>query len=159
VVLSLYGSIFAPRQEQAAAELLRVCRPGGRIGMANWTPDGFWGESFALLARYIPPPAGVRSPTEWGTQPRLHELFGDKVSSMRIERRSALFRYRSNQHWIEVFRSCFGPIIRTLEILDERHRAAYLSDLDALLTKFNRSNDATLVLSADYLEVVMVKNP
>jgi len=159
VVLSLYGSIFAPRQEQAAAELLRVCRPGGRIGMANWTPDGFWGESFALLARYIPPAAGLRSPTEWGTKPRLDELFSDKISAMRVERRSALFRYRSNAHWIEVFRSCFGPIIRTLENLDQQRRAAYLSDLDALLTKFNRSNDPTLVLSADYLEVVMVKNP
>ena len=158
-VMSCVGVMFAPRHQDSADELVRVCRPGGRVGMANWTPDGFWGESFALLARYIPPAAGLRSPTEWGTKPRLDELFSDKVSAMRVERRSALFRYRSNAHWIEVFRSCFGPIIRTLENLDQQRRAAYLSDLDALLTKFNRSNDSTLVLSADYLEVVMVKNP
>jgi SAM-dependent methyltransferase len=157
VVLSVYGSIFAPRQELAANELLRVTRPGGKIGMANWTPDGFWGESFGLLARYIPPPAGLQPPAEWGTEPRLRELFGDKISSMHIERRSALFRYRSSQHWIEVFRTYFGPIMRTLENLDAQRRGTYLADLDALLRRFNRSDDDTLVLSADYLEVVMVK--
>jgi SAM-dependent methyltransferase len=157
VVLSVYGSIFAPRQELAASELLRVTRPGGKIGMANWTPDGFWGESFGLLARYIPPPAGLQPPAQWGTEPRLRELFGDKISSMHIERRSALFRYRSSQHWIEVFRTYFGPIMRTLENLDAQRRGTYLADLDALLRRFNRSDDDTLVLSADYLEVVMVK--
>jgi ubiquinone/menaquinone biosynthesis C-methylase UbiE len=157
VVLSVYGSIFAPRQELAASELVRVIRPGGKIGMANWTPDGFWGQSFGLLARYIPPPAGLRPPAEWGTEPRLRELFADKISSMHIERRSALFRYRSTQHWIEAFRTYFGPIMRTLEMLDAQRRGTYLADLDALLLRFNRSDDDTLVLSADYLEVVMVK--
>jgi len=137
--------------------LLRVCRAGGKIGMANWTPDGFWGQTFGLQSRYVPPPAGLRAPTEWGTENRLHELFGHAISSMQIARRSALFRYRSSQHWIEVFRTNFGPIIRTLETLDEERRQGYLLDLDAALNRFNRSGDDTLMVSADYLEVVMVK--
>jgi SAM-dependent methyltransferase len=157
VVLSVYGSIFAPQQELAAQELLRVCRSGGRIGMANWTPDGFWGQTFGLQARYIPPPAGLRPAPEWGTEPRLRELFGDAVSSVQIERRSALFRFRSPQHWIDVFSSYFGPIMRTLEALDQERRGVYLADLDATLRRFNHSGDDTLMVSADYLEVVMVK--
>jgi len=157
VVLSVYGSIFAPRQEVAAQELLRVCRSGGRIGMANWTPDGFWGQTFGLQARYVPPPSGLRPAPEWGTEQRLRELFSDRIASMRIERRSALFRFRSPQHWIDVFSAYFGPIMRTLEALDEARRRAYLADLDATLRRFNRSGDDTLVVSADYLEVVMVK--
>lgn len=157
VVLSVYGSMFAPRQEKAAQELLRVCRPKGKIGMTNWTPDGFWGQAFGLQAKYVPPPAFLRPPTEWGTENRLRELFGHEVSSMRITRRSALFRYRSSRHWIEVFRTHFGPVIRTIEALDEEHRRSYLMDLDATLNRFNRSGDQTLVVSADYLEVVMVK--
>jgi SAM-dependent methyltransferase len=157
VVLSVFGSMFAPRPEQAAQELLRVCRPGGKIGMANWTPDGFWGQTFGLQARYVPPPAGLRPPPEWGTEARLRELFGDAVGSMEIARRSALFRYRNNHHWIDVFRTYFGPIIATLAALDEERRQRYLADLDGILTRFNRSQDSTLVVSADYLEVVMVK--
>ena len=157
VVLSVYGSMFAPSQEKAAGELLRVCRPGGRIGMANWTPDGFWGQTFGLQSRYVPPPAGLRPPTEWGTEKRLRELFGDAISSIDIARRSALFRYRSSQHWVEVFRTYFGPIIRTLEALDDERRRSYLADLTSTLDRFNRSGDDTLMVSADYLEVVMVK--
>jgi ubiquinone/menaquinone biosynthesis C-methylase UbiE len=157
VVLSVYGSIFAPRQELAAQELLRVCRSGGKIGMANWTPEGFWGQTFGLQARYVPPPAGLRAAPEWGTEQRLRELFGDAVSSTQIERKSALFRFRSPQHWIEVFSTYFGPIMRTLEALDPEPRRAYLADLDATLRRFNRSGDDTLVVSADYLEVVMIK--
>jgi ubiquinone/menaquinone biosynthesis C-methylase UbiE len=157
VVLSVYGSMFAPRPEQAAQELLRVCRPGGKIGMANWTPDGFWGQTFGLQARYVPPPAGLRPPTEWGTEQRLRELFGDGIRSMEITKRSALFRYRDTQHWIDVFRTHFGPIIRTLEALNDEQRRSYLADLDGILTRFNRSGDSTLVVSADYLEIVMVK--
>jgi SAM-dependent methyltransferase len=158
-VLSVYGAMFAPRQERAAQELLRVCRPGGRIGMANWTPDGFWGQTFALQAKYLPPPPGVRPPPEWGTEPRLRELFGEAVSSLQVTRRSALFRYRSSGHWIEVFSAYFGPVMRTLEALDDARRRAYVSDLDATLNRFNVSGDDTLVLRADYLEVVMTRRP
>jgi ubiquinone/menaquinone biosynthesis C-methylase UbiE len=156
-VLSVYGSIFAPRQEQAAMELLRVCRSGGRLGMANWTPEGFWGETFALQARYMPPPIPLRSPTEWGTEKRLAELFGPSIVSMHIVKRSALFRYRSVEHWLEVFSTYFGPIMRALASLDETKRKAYLKELESTLRRFNKSGDKTLVVSADYLEVVMVK--
>ena len=157
VVLSVFGSIFAPRPETAAQELLRVSRRGGRIGMGNWTPDGFWGQTFGLVSRYLPPAPGLRPPAEWGTERRLNELFGDAISSMRTSKRSALFRYRSSAHWIEVFSTHFGPIIRTLEALDEQRRLAFLEELDDTLNRFNRSGDDTLVVSADYLEVVIQK--
>ena len=157
VVLSVYGSMFAPDAQRAANELLRVCRSGGRIGMANWTPDGFWGQTFALVARYIPPPAGVRPPAEWGTETRLAELFGQAAESTRVARRSALFRFRSSAHWIEVFSRYFGPIIRVREMLDDKRRNEFLLELDATLNRFNVSGDDTLVVSADYLEVVMTK--
>jgi hypothetical protein len=127
--------------------------------MANWTPEGFWGQAFGLQAKYIPPPAEVRPPAEWGTQTRLRELFGDDIASMRVTPRTALFRYRNSAHWIEVFRTHFGPVIRTLEALDEPRRRDYLADLDATLNRFNQSGDDTLVVSADHLEVVMTKNP
>ena len=157
VVLSVYGSIFAPRAERASQELLRVCRPGGRIGMANWTPEGFWGQTFGLVGRFIPPPTGVRPPGEWGTEPRLRELFGPAISSLSTVKRSALFRYRSSQHWIEVFRTYFGPIMRALETLQEPRRQEFLDQLDATLNRFNVSGDATLAVAAEYLEVVMLK--
>jgi len=156
-VLSVYGSMFAPRPEKAAQELLRVCRSGGKIGMTNWTPEGFWGQTFALQTRYRPPPVPLRPPTEWGTETRLRELFGDAIASLHITRRSALFRYRNSQHWIEVFSTYFGPIMSTLAALDAERRTAYLGELDATLNRFNQSGDGTLVVSADYLEVVMVK--
>lgn len=157
VVMSVYGSIFAPDQQKAADELIRVCRPGGRIGMSNWTPDGFWGQTFALVARYMPPVPGLRPSPEWGTEARLEELFRGAITSMKIEKRSALFRFRSSAHWIEVFSAYFGPIMRTLEALDASRRYAFLEELDVILNRFNRSDDDTLVVSADYLEVVIVK--
>jgi ubiquinone/menaquinone biosynthesis C-methylase UbiE len=158
-VLSVFGCMFAPDQERAAAELLRVCRPGGRIGMANWTPEGFWGQAFGLTARYRPPPPGLRSAIEWGTERRLRELFGGAVQSMHVTPRSALFRFRSAAHWIEVFSRYFGPVMKTLEMLDDAGSRAYLQELDATLNRFNQSGDATLVVSADYLEIVLTKNP
>jgi hypothetical protein len=154
----VYGSMFAPNQEQAARELLRVCRPGGKIGMANWTPEGFWGQAFGLTARYRPPPPGVRSPLEWGTEKRLRELFGSAVESMQVSPRSALFRYRSVAHWMEVFSHFFGPVMKTLEVLDEARRSAYREELAATLRRFNQSGDDTLMVSADYLEIVLVKS-
>ena len=157
VVISVFGSMFAPDQERAAGELLRVCRPGGKIALANWTPEGYWGQAFGLIARYRPPPEGLRSPIEWGTERRLQELFGAGISALRNEKRSALFRYRNSRHWIEVFSTYFGPIMRTLEVLDPGRKADFLRELDATLNHFNRSGDDTLVVSADYLEVVMTR--
>ncbi|UCD69327.1 MAG: class I SAM-dependent methyltransferase [Betaproteobacteria bacterium] len=156
-VLSLYGSMFAPDQEKAARELIRVCRRGGLIGMGNWTPDGFWGQTFALVGRYLPPPTGVRPPPEWGTEKRLIELFGEATSSMHSARRSALFRFRDNQHWIDVFGTWFGPIMRVRENLDDGGYAEFLTELNGILDRFNQSDDDTLLVSADYLEVVIVK--
>jgi SAM-dependent methyltransferase len=148
--------MFAPDPRKAADELLRACRPGGKIGMANWTPDGFWGQTFALQWRYLPPPVALRPPSEWGTEARLRELFGDTIASIRIARRSALFRYKSSKHWIEVFSTYFGPIIRALETLAGERRQAYLKELEDILNRFNHSGDDTLMVSADYLEAVMV---
>jgi len=157
VVLSVFGSMFAPDARAAAQELLRVCRRGGRIGLANWTPQGFWGQAFGLVGKYLPAPADVRPPAEWGTEQRLQELFGATIAGLRITPRSALFRYRSSAHWIEVFSRYFGPIIRVREALAEEQRQQFLAELDALLLRFNRSGDATLMVSADYLEVVMTR--
>jgi SAM-dependent methyltransferase len=154
-VISLFGSMFAPDQEVAANELVRVCRPGGKIGMGNWTPDGFWGQTFALVGRYLPPPEGVCPPPEWGTEKRLRELFGESSSNLSITGRSALFRYRNNQHWIEVFSTWFGPIMRVLETVDEKGRTEFLHELNAILSRFNRSGDETLMVGAEYLEVVI----
>ncbi len=156
-VVSVYGSIFAPDQAKAAAELVRVCRTGGRIGMANWTPDGFWGQTFGIVSKYMPPPAGVRPASEWGTEQRLKALFGANTSSMNIKKRSALFRYRDNAHWVEVFRTWFGPIMLVLERLDDERSGEFLRELDGVLSQFNVSGDETLMVSADYLEVVIVK--
>jgi ubiquinone/menaquinone biosynthesis C-methylase UbiE len=156
-VLSVYGSMFAPDAEKAAAELVRVCKPGGVIGMANWTPAGFWGQAFALTAKYLPPPPGVRPPPEWGTEHRLKELFGKSTSSMRIAQRSALFRYLDSKHFIRVFGSWFGPIMRVLEKVEEPRRSEFVKELDALLNRFNKSGDQTLMVSADYLEVVITR--
>jgi ubiquinone/menaquinone biosynthesis C-methylase UbiE len=157
-VLTIYGSMFAPDQERSAAELVRVCRPGGRVAMGNWTPAGFWGQAFALVGRYLPPPPGVRSPSEWGTEKRLKELFGASTSSMKIEARTALFRYKSSKHWIDVFSRYFGPVVRVLGALEEPKRSEFLAELDATLNRFNQSGDHTLVVAAEYLEVVAVKN-
>ncbi len=157
VVLSVYGSMFAPNQDKAAQELVRVCRPGGRIAMSNWTPVGFWGQTFRLMAKYLPPVEGLRPPPEWGTEKRLKELFGGATSSIHIADRSALFRYRDSTHWIETFRTYFGPIMRVLGTLDESRQGEFLKELDDTLNRFNRSGDDTLVVSSDYLEVVMTK--
>ncbi len=156
-VLSVFGSIFAPDQEKAAQELIRVCRSGGKIGMANWTLDGFWGHAFALIARYVAPPESLRSPLEWGTETRLKALFGETKSLTKISKRSALFRYRDNAHWIDVFTTCFGPVMNVLAKLDEKRSKEFLRNLDDTLTRFNVSGDGTLMVSADYLEVVIDK--
>src|SRR5215210_6691715 len=107
VVLSVFGVMFTANQDQAAQELLRVCRPGGTIGLANWTPEGFIGHVFRTIGKYIAPPPGVNPPALWGTEQRLHELFGDGISELRVKRRVFVFRYRSAQHWLEVFRTYY----------------------------------------------------
>jgi hypothetical protein len=147
--------MFTPNQEQAASELARVCRPGGRIGLANWTPESFIGQLFKTIGKYIPPAPGVKSPGLWGTKARLEELFGSTAREIRTAHREFVFRYNSPAHWIEVFRTYYGPMNKTFGALDAEMQAAFTQDLLALMESRNRSGDCTLVLPSEYLEVVI----
>jgi SAM-dependent methyltransferase len=155
VVLSTFGVMFTPDQERAAGELLRVVRPGGRIGLANWTPDSFVGAVFRTIGKYVAPAPGLRSPALWGTEQRMAELFGARAALIRCPRREFVFRYQSPQHWLQVFRSYYGPVHKTFAALAAPGQEALATDLLELLRKHNRSGDDTLVLPSDYLEVVI----
>jgi SAM-dependent methyltransferase len=152
VVMSTFGVMFAPDQERAARELLRVCRPGGRIALTNWTPEGFVGQWFQVTMRYAPPPPGLKPPLRWGTEQGVRALF---ERDARIQRRDYVMRYRSPQHWLEYFRSNFGPTRQTFERLDADGQMAFAADLIALAKRFNRSGDETFVGPGEYLEVVL----
>ncbi|MEO8004627.1 MAG: methyltransferase domain-containing protein [Betaproteobacteria bacterium] len=155
VVMSTFGVMFTPNQEKAASELARVCKPGGRIGLANWTPESFIGQVFRTIGRYIPPAPGVKSPAMWGTKARLEELFGGTAAQIRTETRQFTFRYRSPAHWIEVFRDYYGPMNKAFGALDAATQTALTQDLLALIERGDRSDDNTLVLPSEYLEVVI----
>jgi ubiquinone/menaquinone biosynthesis C-methylase UbiE len=155
VVLSTFGVMFTPDQERAARELVRVTRSGGRIGLANWTPDSFIGSLFRTIGKYNPPAAGLKSPALWGSEQRLGELFGSRASSIRAQRRSFTFRYLSARHWLEVFRDYYGPVHKAFGALDPAGQESLTSDLHDLLRLNNRSGDDTLVVPSDYLEVVI----
>lgn len=154
-VMSTFGVMFTPNQDKAASELARVCKPGGRIGLANWTPESFIGQLFKTIGKYIPPAPGVKSPGLWGTKARLEELFGKTAREIRTTSREFAFRYRSPTHWIEVFRAYYGPMNKTFGALDAGKQAAFTQDLLALMESRNRSGDRTLVLPSEYLEVVI----
>lgn len=156
VVLSTFGVMFTPNQEQAANELRRVCRPGGKIGMANWTPEGFIGKLFKTIGRYVPPAPGVKPPALWGSKAHLGTLFGSKVT-IAAESKNFVFRYKSPKHWVEIFRSYYGPIVKAFAAIDPEAREALEADLYALLDKFNVAEDSTLVIPSEYLEVVITK--
>jgi len=158
VVLSTFGVMFTPDQEKAASELLRVCKVGGKIGLANWTPEGFVGQLFKIIARYLPPVPGLKSPSLWGTRARLLELFGPDAS-VQATHRHFQFRYRSPYHFIEVFRTYYGPVNRAFAALesDPERQTAFTRDLIDLLRRGNRCGEAALVLPAEYLEVVIEK--
>ena len=154
--VSSFGVMFTPDQRRAAAELLRVCRPGGTIGrLASWTPDGFIGQLFKTIGRHLPPPAGVSSPALWGTPARLDELFGPHAADIRATVRQFVFRYRSVEHWLEVFRTYYGPVLKALAALPPSGQAALEEDLRALIGRCNRSGEAALVVPSDYLEAVI----
>lgn len=155
VVLSTFGVMFAPNQERAAAEMLRVARPGGRIGLANWTPDGFVGELFKVVGRFVPPPPGLRPAAAWGTEPRLVELFGPGAAGLRTTRKDYVFRYRSAEHWVDVFRRYYGPVHKAFAALDEAGQQALQAELLALLERHNRGGTTSLIVPAAYLEVVV----
>jgi ubiquinone/menaquinone biosynthesis C-methylase UbiE len=157
-VVSTYGVMFTPDQEKAATEILRVCRPGGKVGLANWTPQGFVGQMFKTLGQYLPPPAGVKSPALWGTRERLAELFGSATRSIQAEPRDHMFRYRSPAHFIDVFTTYYGPIVKALAALEKDQRQSLVADLQALIGRLNRASDGTMVVPGEYLEVVIIKN-
>ena len=155
--LSTFGVMFAPNQPLAAAELLRVVKRGGRIGLANWTPDGFIGELFRVVSRFAAPPAGVAPPVAWGTETRLVELFGPYALDIRTERKTFVFREYSAESWIESFRNYYGPIHMAFANLSEPDRIVLQQALLGLLETFNRGGRDSLVVPADYLEVVIVR--
>lgn len=157
VLVSTFGVMFTPDQERAAGELARVCKPGGKIGMTNWTPEGFIGQVFKTIGKYIPPAPGIKSPALWGTKARLEDLFGNIAEEIRIARREFVFRYRSPAHWIDIFRTYYGPINKTYGALDAQQQAAFTQDLLALMQSRNCSGDGTLVLPSEYLEVVILR--
>lgn len=158
VVLSTFGVMFTPDQPRAAAELLRVCRPGGRIGLANWTPDGFIGQVFKTLGRHLPPPAGAQPPSRWGAIPNLEAWFGASATSIQATPTVFNFRYRSAAHFIDVFRTWYGPVHKAFAALPTDGAAALEADLTALLNRMNRAGDASLVVPSEYLEIVISRS-
>lgn len=156
VVLSTFGVMFTPNQERAAHQMLRVCRKGGKIGLANWTPDGFIGQLFKTIGKYVPPAPGAKSPALWGTRGHLKDLFG-AAAKVETETRVFNFRYKSPAHWLDVFKQYYGPVLKTFAALDADRREALDADLFALLDKFNIARDGTLVAPGEYLEVVITK--
>ena len=156
VVLSTFGVMFTPNQEQAASELLRVSRPCGKIGLANWTPESFIGQLFKTIGQHVPPAPGVKSPALWGTKARLDELFGARAA-VAAERRNFVFRYRSPAHWVGIFRDYYGPMVKAFAALDAPAGQALEKELHALIGKFNTATDGTLVVPSEYLEVVITK--
>ncbi|MBR0777672.1 methyltransferase domain-containing protein [Bradyrhizobium diazoefficiens] len=157
VVLSTFGVMFTPDQDKAASELARVCRSGGKIGLASWTPQGFIGQLFKTIGKHVAPPAGVKSPALWGTPARLDEMFGDQASDIVAEPRMFVFRYRSPDHWLDVFKSYYGPMLKAFAALDEIGQAALRRDLLTLLGEFDHSDDGTVVVHSEYLEAVISK--
>ena len=157
VVVSTFGVMFTPNQEKAASELSRVCKPGGRIGLANWTPEGFIGQVFKTLGKYLPPPSGAKSPALWGTRAALEEMFGAQSRSIKAEPHLFNFRYRSPEHFLDVFRTFYGPVLKAFAALDTTSQQNLRNDLHALIVRMNKSGDSTMVVPSEYLEVVITR--
>jgi ubiquinone/menaquinone biosynthesis C-methylase UbiE len=157
VIVSTFGVMFTPNQDKAAAELLRVCRSGGQIGLTNWTPDGFIGQVFKTLGKYLPPPAAAKSPLLWGTRARLTEMFGPASSWIKTEPRHFNFRYRSAEHFVEVFRTYYGPMLKAFSALEVPQQTRLEKDLYDLVARMNKAADGTMVVPSEYLEVVIMK--
>jgi ubiquinone/menaquinone biosynthesis C-methylase UbiE len=155
--ISTFGVMFTADHEKAAAEILRVVRRSGKIGLANWTPDGFVGQLFKVIGKHVPAPAGARSPAQWGLPTRLTELFGEGASSIRVEPRHFTFRYRSADHFIDLFRTYYGPMLKAFGTLDDAGQRALRADLHALIARMNDAEDGTVAVPSEYLEVVIVK--
>ncbi|HEX2216898.1 MAG TPA: methyltransferase domain-containing protein [Xanthobacteraceae bacterium] len=156
-VVSTFGVMFTPDQDRAAAEMIRVCKRGGKIGLANWTPEGFIGQLFKTIGRHVAPPPGVKSPALWGTRARIVELFEPHASSIKTAQRHFAFRYRSPAHWLEVFQTYYGPVLKAFAALEPAAQAMLQRELMALIDQFNRSDDGSMVVPSEYLEVVVTK--
>ena len=155
VILSTFGAMFSPDHSRVAAQMMRVCRPGGRIGLSNWTPDGFIGQLFKTLGRRLPPPQGLQSPALWGVESHIHNLFGAQASAIVAQRRYFNFRYRSAAHFIDVFRTWYGPIHQAFKVLSPADATGFESDLTELLNQLNVAGPHSLVVPSEYLEVVV----
>jgi ubiquinone/menaquinone biosynthesis C-methylase UbiE len=157
VALSTFGVMFAPDHRRSANELRRVVRSGGRIGLANWTPEGFIGQLFKVVGRYQPPPSGLQSPALWGTEPHIVQLFGQQAADIRCSRKVFNFRYRSAAHWLQVFRNYYGPTHKAFAALDRDGQQQLATDITALLDRMNVGGSGSLVVPSEYLEVIVVK--
>lgn len=157
VVVSTFGVMFTPNQDKAATELLRVCKSGGQIGLTNWTPDGFIGQVFKTLGKYLAPPAAAKSPLLWGTRARLTEMFGPVSTWIKTEPRHFNFRYRSAEHFVEVFRTYYGPMLKAFSALEVPQQTRLEKDLYDLIARMNKAGDGTMVVPSEYLEVVIMK--
>ncbi|MES1205993.1 MAG: class I SAM-dependent methyltransferase [Pseudomonadota bacterium] len=157
VVLSTFGAMFSPDHQRTAGQLLRVVKSGGRIGIANWTPNGFIGQLFRTIGTFVPPPTGLASPAEWGTETRIVELFGPYAQDIRAQTKQFVFNYRSAEHWIEFFRTFYGPVNKAFAALDEVSQRSLHDAIATLLTRFNREGSRALAVPSDYLEVVITK--
>jgi ubiquinone/menaquinone biosynthesis C-methylase UbiE len=158
VVVSTFGVMFTPDQERAAAEMIRVCKRGGKIGLANWTPEGFIGKLFKTIGKHVPPPAGVKSPALWGTQARIVELFERHAGSIATAPRSFVFRYRSPEHWLHIFRTYYGPVLKAFATLAPAAQADLERDLLGLVGEANRATDGSMVVPSEYLQIVIVRD-
>lgn len=157
VVLSTFGVMFTPDHRRAASEMLRVVRPGGRIGMANWTPAGFIGRLFKVIGAHVSPPPGVQPPSMWGTETHIVELFGAQAAQIRCERRQFNFRYRSAAHFVNVFRELYGPTHKAFAALEAAGAQSLDRAMTALLDELNVAGPDALVVPSEYLEIVISK--
>lgn len=157
VVLSTFGVMFAPDQTKAAAELARVCRPGGRIGMANWTPESLVGQMFKALGKQLPPLAGVQAPSRWGVEAQLQTMFGNQAAKIDVTGRMFNFRYRSATHFIDIFRTWYGPVHKAFAALPADKAAMLERDLSDLLNSMNTAGAGSLVVPSEYLEIVITR--
>lgn len=156
-VMSTFGVMFTPNQARSASEMIRVCKPGGRIGMANWTPAGFIGRLFKTIGQYVAPPPGVRSPGLWGTEEFLAENFGPYTANIDTKSHMYCFRFRSPQHWLDLFATYYGPLLKAFDSLDETKARALSDDVLALIAELNTAEDGTMVVPSEYLEVVVTR--
>jgi ubiquinone/menaquinone biosynthesis C-methylase UbiE len=156
-VVSTFGVMFTPDQERAAAEMIRVCKPGGKIGLVNWTPEGFIGQLFKTIGQYVPPPSEVKSPALWGTRTRIGELFEPHATTIKFTQQNFVFRYRSREHWLDVFKTYYGPVLKVFAVLEPAAQEELQRDFMALIDRFNRSGDHSMVVPSEYLEALITR--